>query len=77
MCGKLYVCFALRQQFNFWLVLRAMHHDENVYPDPDRFWPERFLEADGVTARQFSDAQQGHHTFGFGRRACIGYPVAM
>lgn len=46
-----------------------MHHDEAVYPQPEEFRPERYLENDGITPLQISDTRDlGHHAFGFGRR---------
>ncbi|KDR82192.1 hypothetical protein GALMADRAFT_276748 [Galerina marginata CBS 339.88] len=55
----------------------AIHHDENVYPNPDEFRPERYLEADGVTPISFPNTKDhGHLTYGLGRRSCIGYTVA-
>ncbi|TDL15532.1 cytochrome P450 [Rickenella mellea] len=56
----------------------AMHHDESIYPDPEDFKPERFLAEDGVTPIHYADDAKdlGVHTFGFGRRSCIGYTVA-
>lgn len=55
----------------------AMHHDENVYPNPDEFIPERFLEKDGKTPVMIPETKElGQHAFGFGRRSCIGYPIA-
>lgn len=44
---------------------RAITHDENVYPEPDTFKPERFLTADGKIANK-SIAEI--RTYGSGRR---------
>ncbi|KAJ6525316.1 cytochrome P450 [Mycena vulgaris] len=52
---------------NIW----AMVHDEAVYPDPEKFQPERFLNANG----QFN-ADDNVLAFGFGRRACVGRHAA-
>ncbi|KAK7683862.1 hypothetical protein QCA50_013240 [Cerrena zonata] len=55
----------------------AMHHDENVYPNAEEFMPERFLEKDGKTPVMIPETKElGQHAFGFGRRSCIGYPIA-
>ncbi len=46
-----------------------IHHDPEIYPDPDAFRPERFL-----------DEQPGTYTwipFGGGRRRCLGASFAM
>lgn len=53
------------------LVLNSylIHHDPEIYPDPDKFQPERFL-----------DEQPGTYTwipFGGGRRRCLGASFAM
>ncbi len=53
------------------LVLNSylIHHDPDIYPDPDRFQPERFL-----------DEQPSTYTwipFGGGRRRCLGASFAM
>ncbi|KZV68656.1 cytochrome P450 [Peniophora sp. CONT] len=48
----------------------AMSHDESIYPEPDRFIPERFLGA---------DKQRDPDTiaFGFGARLCPGRHLAQ
>lgn len=45
------------------------HHREDIYPDPDQFKPERFLD------RQFSPFE--YLPFGGGSRRCIGMAFAL
>ncbi|KAJ7928088.1 cytochrome P450 [Mycena leptocephala] len=52
---------------NIW----AMVHDEAMYPDPDKFNPERFLNAGGQLS-----AGDNILSFGFGRRICPGRHAA-
>jgi cytochrome P450 len=47
---------------------RAILHDPAIYPDPDVFKPERFLNADG----SLRDDPVLASTFGFGKRICPG-----
>jgi hypothetical protein len=51
-----------------YIVLRAILHDEAMYPEPDAFKPERFLNADGT----LRDDPILASTFGFGKRICPG-----
>ncbi|UZJ53632.1 hypothetical protein CBS101457_002952 [Exobasidium rhododendri] len=44
----------------------AMHRDPVLFPEPDRFNPERWL----------SDPDLKHNAFGFGRRQCAGQHIA-
>ncbi|MEM6869215.1 MAG: cytochrome P450, partial [Cyanobacteria bacterium P01_C01_bin.121] len=46
----------------------AVHHREDLYPDPKQFKPERFLE------RQYSPSE--FIPFGGGNRRCLGYSLA-
>jgi cytochrome P450 len=46
-----------------------LHNDPDVYPDPERFEPERFLRADGPSSRVWLP-------FGAGPRHCIGSSLA-
>ncbi|KAI8969785.1 O-methylsterigmatocystin oxidoreductase [Trametes punicea] len=48
----------------------AMSRDPAVYPDPDRFNPERFLQDQGGPATEARDPEK--YQFGFGRRICPG-----
>ncbi|KAK4185184.1 cytochrome P450 1A2 [Podospora australis] len=50
----------------------AMMHDESVYAEPFRFWPERYLpKEEGGNAEPLPAGN-----FGFGRRICIGKSLA-
>ncbi|KAI0037198.1 cytochrome P450 [Vararia minispora EC-137] len=49
----------------------AITHDPDVYPDPDAFRPERFLDADGHLVPDDEKA-----VFGYGRRECVGMHFA-
>lgn len=48
---------------------RAMLHDETVYPEPERFNPDRFMK-DGKLNPDIRDPSTS--VFGFGRRICPG-----
>ncbi|KIM46552.1 hypothetical protein M413DRAFT_24257 [Hebeloma cylindrosporum] len=50
--------------------------DPNVYPDYDEFRPERFLDEEGNHVTPPNTHGQGHVSFGFGRRVCLGMNVA-
>ncbi|KAL0569128.1 hypothetical protein V5O48_012841 [Marasmius crinis-equi] len=52
---------------NFWAIAR----DESVYPNPDSFIPERFLNEDGTCVDDNST-----FAFGAGRRVCPGRHLA-
>ena len=53
--------------------VKALHHDENVYPDSNLFAPERWLEID-EQAWKLRDAQL--IPFGHGARICLGKALA-
>ncbi|KIJ64542.1 hypothetical protein HYDPIDRAFT_132510 [Hydnomerulius pinastri MD-312] len=50
----------------------GMLHDSRVYPDPETFNPDRFLEGQGRTPQQDPRSV----AFGFGRRICPGKEMA-
>ncbi|KAF9070698.1 cytochrome P450 1 [Rhodocollybia butyracea] len=53
---------------NIW----AMNRDPNVYPDPDKFMPERYLDSPDGPFTNINDV----YAFGFGRRVCVGRYMA-
>ncbi|KAF7299262.1 Cytochrome P450 [Mycena indigotica] len=54
---------------NLW----AMCQDEAIYPEPEKFKPERFLTEDG---RVTTDPLLNPLAFGHGRRSCVGRHLA-
>jgi len=54
------------------------NHDRTVYgDDADEFRPERYLDENGeLTTGPTNANQDGHFTYGFGRRACVGRNLA-
>ncbi|KAK4447170.1 hypothetical protein QBC34DRAFT_132784 [Podospora aff. communis PSN243] len=57
-------------QGNVW----AIHHNDRDFPDPDRFYPDRYTEGDPLH-RPFP-GEKGYMTFGWGRRVCSGQALA-
>lgn len=56
----------------------TIHTNSDIYPDADKFVPERFLQ-DNKTMAAAANAKPGerdHYTFGFGRRVCPGIHLA-
>ena len=51
-----------------------MLHDESIFPDPESFVPERWLNEDGSLRSDMRDAELA--AFGFGRRICPGRHLA-
>lgn len=50
-------------------LIRAMCHDQNMYPDPMTFKPGRFLN---LSAEESRAKDPRNFVFGFGRRICVG-----
>ncbi|TFK20661.1 cytochrome P450 [Coprinopsis marcescibilis] len=61
-----------------WVIPNAwrMLHNENVYPDPFKFIPERFLTKDGKLDLK-TQPDPSHACWGFGRRICPGRFLAF
>ncbi|KAH8983911.1 hypothetical protein EDB92DRAFT_1888946 [Lactarius akahatsu] len=58
--------------------LQICHHDPSTYgDDAAMFQPERFLDASSETISGPAEThEEGHSMFGFGRRTCMGKPIA-
>ncbi|PWZ01325.1 cytochrome P450 [Testicularia cyperi] len=50
--------------------------DEQEYPEPDQFQPERFLENNAKIKGTWFAPQRGSVAFGYGRRICPGLHIA-
>lgn len=58
---------------------RTIHHDEDRYPHPYRFDPERYIhdtQTAGEAAKNADPSKRDHYVFGAGRRICQGMHVA-
>lgn len=55
---------------------RAILHDANIYPEPEKFNPDRFMTDDGHLDPNVPDPA-GIAAFGFGRRVCPGRDFIM
>jgi len=53
--------------------IHAIHHDEDLWPEPYRFDPERFLKEDVISARP----SYAWIPFSAGPRACIGNKFSL
>ena len=51
------------------IFIHAIHKDENVYPDPDKFDPERFAEGSLISDKR---SPFDFIPFSAGSRNCIG-----
>ncbi|KAG9025529.1 hypothetical protein FRB95_010078 [Tulasnella sp. JGI-2019a] len=58
--------------FNAWGIL----HDERHFPDPMTFNPDRYLETKSAVNDDVSPINPWDASFGYGRRVCLGIPVA-
>ncbi|KAK7685071.1 hypothetical protein QCA50_011908 [Cerrena zonata] len=59
-----------------WANIWTMLHDENIFPDPMVFRPERFLDSNGQLRKLKPYEDPSIIGFGFGRRICPGMFLA-
>ncbi|KAG5684348.1 hypothetical protein PVAND_013583 [Polypedilum vanderplanki] len=57
---------------NFYIPVYSLHHNENYFPNPNRFDPERFSDENKKNIRQ-----DCYLPFGIGPRNCIGNRFAL
>ncbi|KAI9268823.1 cytochrome P450 [Phascolomyces articulosus] len=58
--------------------MHVIHHNEDFYPDADKFVPDRYLDDLRPMYSSANSPAEGrdHFNFGFGRRVCIGTYLA-
>lgn len=64
---------------SFWVHIRAIQRDPELYPEPESFRPDRWLEPSFPTYQEPLSTYptiQNFSSFGFGRRICPGMHVA-
>ncbi|KAL4746079.1 hypothetical protein BDW72DRAFT_185667 [Aspergillus terricola var. indicus] len=52
----------------------ALHHDEKVFPSPEAFIPERWLESPPAKLKEM---EQSFFAFGAGSRTCVGKNISL
>lgn len=51
----------------------SVHRDPRIYAEPDRFWPERWLEKEvEIDSETRLEMQRRMMPFGLGTRMCVG-----
>lgn len=54
----------------------SVHRDPEIYSDPERFWPERWLNESGIPQDTRQEMQRRMMPFGLGSRICVGRTLA-
>ena len=74
-----YIPRGTQVRLHFW----SLHRDPRNFSDPDKFWPERWLFAEGLLTepsdkqQSFTHNQDAFIPFSFGPYNCVGKKVAM
>ncbi|KAJ3532238.1 hypothetical protein NMY22_g7821 [Coprinellus aureogranulatus] len=68
--------YEIRKHTVVWANIWSILHDEEVYPDPFEFRPERYLDDEGNIATDSKQVIVVRTAFGFGRRICPGLYLA-
>lgn len=55
---------------------RVTQHDPEVFPEPEAFQPERWLESN-TTKEQLAVMEKSFLNFGAGSRVCLGRNISM
>lgn len=66
------------QGTNIGTALYCLHHDEQIFPNPFAFQPERWIADDkaGISAESVARAEAAFAPFSIGSRGCIGKNLA-
>lgn len=62
----------LKPGSNLWIPIHGFHHDPQYFPEPERFYPERFSEENKQNINQ-----DAYMPFGVGPRSCIANRFAL
>jgi cytochrome P450 len=52
----------------------VLHYDEKVFPEPEKFIPERWLDSD---KKKLAEMEKSFFSFGAGSRTCVGKNISL
>ncbi|KAJ2918959.1 hypothetical protein MD484_g1435, partial [Candolleomyces efflorescens] len=68
--------FEIKKATVVWANIWSILHNEDIFPNPDEFKPERYLDEHGRISRNSQQVLSVKAAFGFGRRICPGLYLA-